>query len=150
MMTKFYLPTLMAAVLAITMSAAPVAAQGNSQGKGPPTGKGAGAKQERSAHDGGDAGDRLIDAAFSAVEISLIQEYFGTHQYQTSSLPPGIAKNLARGKPLPPGIAKKALPGDLQGRLPGRHGYDRIIAGNDVLLVKAATGVIVDILRGAL
>ena len=35
-----------------------------------------------------------------------------------NALPPGIAKNLVRGKPLPTGIAKKALPGDLSRPLP--------------------------------
>lgn len=149
-MTKPSLKVIVATFLAITMAAMTAAAQGNSQGKGPPSGKGPGVKHERPTHDGRDTGDRLLDATFAAVEINLIQEYFGTRNYQTSSLPPGIAKNLARGKPLPPGIAKKALPADLQGRLPGRHGYDRLIVGNDVLLVEAATGVIVDILRNAL
>lgn len=150
MVTKKCFTALLATFVVIAMGAASAVAQGNSQGKGPPMSKGPGLKQERSAHDGSDVADRLLDAAFTALEISLIQEYFGNHHYQTAALPPGIAKNLARGKPLPPGIAKKALPGDLQGRLPGRRNYERIIVGNDVLLVTAATGIIVDILRDAL
>lgn len=136
--------------LVLSLSTLPAAAQGNSQGKGPPADKGPGAKQERPSHDGRDAEDRLLDAAFTALEVALIQDYFGKNSYRTQSLPPGIAKNLARGKPLPPGIAKKAIPGDLRNRLPGRQGYERIIVGNDVLLVTAATGIIVDILRDAL
>lgn len=136
----------------LSLAAFPAAAQGNSQGKGPPPGKGPGMKQGGPPHHGRDTpdtGDRLLDVAFTALEVALIQDYFGKYSYRTQSLPPGIAKNLARGKPLPPGIAKKALPGDLRKRLPGRQGYDRIIVGNDILLV-AATGVVVDILRDAL
>jgi hypothetical protein len=39
------------------------------------------------------------------------------------SLPPGIAKNLARGKPLPPGIAKKTVLTSMLGQLPYYLGY---------------------------
>lgn len=47
------------------------------------------------------------------------------------SLPPGIAKNLARGKPLPPGIAKKMVPASMLGQLPSYPGYEWRIAGDD-------------------
>ncbi|WP_458718343.1 anti-virulence regulator CigR family protein [Pseudomonas gregormendelii] len=64
------------------------------------------------------------------------------------ALPPGIQKNLARGKPLPPGIAKK-LDGRLVGRLPHYDGYEWQQAGTDLILVALATGVIFEILNGA-
>ena len=64
---------------------------------------------------------------------------------QSQPLPPGIAKNLARGKPLPPGIAKQHLPTDLVRRLPPvRHGYERVVVDGRVLLVETATQTIVD------
>jgi len=66
-----------------------------------------------------------------------------------ASLPPGIQKNLARGKPLPPGIAKK-LDSRLLGRLPHYEGYEWQQAGTDLLLVTIATGVIYEVLRGVL
>ncbi|MFV3290203.1 anti-virulence regulator CigR family protein [Pseudomonas sp. NY11955] len=66
-----------------------------------------------------------------------------------SSLPPGIQKNLARGKPLPPGIAKK-LDGRLVGRLPHYDGYEWQQAGTDLLLVTIATGVIYEVLHNVL
>lgn len=91
-----------------------------------------------------------ISVSFGAEETRLIRDYFVANPYNAKPLPPGIAKNLARGKPLPPGIAKRYLPGDLVAGLPSRPGYERIIAGNDVLLVAVATGIIVDILSGAL
>lgn len=64
------------------------------------------------------------------------------------ALPPGIQKNLARGKPLPPGIAKK-LDGRLVGRLPQYDGYEWQQAGTDLILVALATGIIFEVLDGA-
>ncbi|MNF73538.1 hypothetical protein D3C84_555410 [compost metagenome] len=66
-----------------------------------------------------------------------------------SALPPGIQKNLARGKPLPPGIAKK-LDGRLLGHLPRYDGYEWQQAGTDLILVAIATGIIYEVLNGAL
>lgn len=90
------------------------------------------------------------DIRFGSDERRIIRDYFGSHHAEQQALPPGIAKNLARGKPLPPGIAKRYLPGDLRGRLPHYEGYERLIVGDDVLLIAAATGIIVDILEDAL
>lgn len=64
------------------------------------------------------------------------------------ALPPGIQKNLARGKPLPPGIAKK-LDSRLIGRLPHYDGYEWQQAGTDLILVALATGIIYEVLNGA-
>lgn len=94
-----------------------------------------------------DLGDVLIDVATRA----LIREYFQTHPtaVPADNLPPGIRKNLGRGKPLPPGIAKK-MPDGLHNRLAVRRGYDYRMVGADVLLVEAATGVIVDLVKDVL
>ncbi len=65
----------------------------------------------------------------------------------SGGLPPGIAKNLERGKSLPPGIAKGYLPSyvvaDLQ-RLP--TGLDYVVVAGKLLLVEAATAAIHDVL----
>ncbi|PKQ07935.1 MAG: hypothetical protein CVT73_08115 [Alphaproteobacteria bacterium HGW-Alphaproteobacteria-12] len=92
-----------------------------------------------------------IDASvsFGADEARIIRDYFAAASYDAKPLPPGIAKNLARGKPLPPGIAKRYLPRDLATRLPVRADYERLIVGDDILLISIATGVIVDILNDA-
>lgn len=111
----------------------------------PPPGKGPKGNGHRS--DGGSAVEIGIDVVFSPRERDVIQSYFERHTYGAQALPPGIAKNLARGKPLPPGIAKKMLPGDLLAALPRRDGYDYVLAGSDVLLVQVATRVIADVLR---
>ncbi|WP_445990100.1 anti-virulence regulator CigR family protein [Chromobacterium haemolyticum] len=65
------------------------------------------------------------------------------------SLPPGMRKRLARGKPLPPGIAKKALPAPLLSQLPRHPGYEWRAVGADLVLV-AASGLIADILLDVL
>jgi len=66
-----------------------------------------------------------------------------------SALPPGVQKNLARGKPLPPGIAKK-LDGRLLGQLPRYDGYEWMQVGVDLILVAVATGIVYEVLNGAL
>lgn len=85
----------------------------------------------------------------SAAERALIGDYYRSHAAEVDSLPPGIRKKVARGKPLPPGIAKN-LPGDLRSRLPARPGYDYRMVGADVALVEAATGVIIDVVKDIL
>ncbi|WMC09615.1 anti-virulence regulator CigR family protein [Oceanimonas pelagia] len=54
------------------------------------------------------------------------------------SLPPGIAKNLRRGKPLPPGIARQFDP-RLRARLPYYEGYEWRRVDNKAVLVDLAT-----------
>jgi Ni/Co efflux regulator RcnB len=65
-------------------------------------------------------------------------------------LPPGIRKKLARGGTLPPGIAMQVLPDGLHRRLPPRDGQHYEIIGTDVVLVRTATKVIVDVLKDVL
>jgi hypothetical protein len=62
------------------------------------------------------------------------------------SLPPGIRRNLARGKPLPPGIAKKNVPAELRSRVGIADGYELVEVGLDVFLVEVATSIIHDVL----
>ena len=114
-----------------------------------------------------------IKGAFNKFEKQMIKKYFSDNKYiryvddddgsyshnhkgkpknkgKNKGLPPGIAKNLQRGKPLPPGIAKRNLPPGLDSSLPeSHHGYERIIVGNDVVLVEIDTGKIADIITDA-
>lgn len=91
------------------------------------------------------------DIVFSEIEKRLIRDYYRQHPAgNVKPLPPGIQRKIARGGTMPPGIAKRYLPGELEGRLPVRAGYERRIVGRDVLLVEQATGLILDILEGAL
>ncbi len=96
-------------------------------------------------------------AVFSDREASIILEYYRGHEAQQSrrgkghkSLPPGIAKNLRRGKPMPPGIAKQVLPAGLIDLLPPvPRGFERVVLDGRVLLVEIATQVIHDMLEDA-
>ena len=96
-----------------------------------------------------------VQVVFGHDEIAIIHDYFKDHKDQKNhkskgkkSLPPGIARNLQRGKPLPPGIAKQALPSGLLDVLPAApRGYERIVVGGKVLLVEIATQVIHDIIE---
>jgi hypothetical protein len=66
-------------------------------------------------------------------------------------LPPGLAKQLERNGRLPPGLQKRALPSKLEAKLPPpQTGTERIIVGNDVVLINAATNVVLDIIQGVL
>ena len=104
------------------------------------------------------AGELRVDVHFSSLETAVIREYFEQSHSKKShgkkgakGLPPGIEKNLQRGKALPPGIAKQALPVDLSGRLPPpASGYERIVVSGKILLVEIATQVIHDILTDAI
>ena len=116
-----------------------------------------------------------VKGAFNEFEKQMIKKYFSDNKYihyvedddgsysdkykgkgksknkgKNKGLPPGIAKNLQRGKPLPPGIAKRNLPPGLDSSLPdSHHGYERIIVGNDVVLIEIDTGEIADIITDA-
>lgn len=101
-----------------------------------------------------DGGDVLTHAMITAAETTIIYDFIRRHGVQAfgppQGLPPGIAKNLARGKPLPPGIAKRYLPQGLLAQLPPRPGYEWVTAGRDILLVDVVAAVIVDLLKGVL
>ena len=99
------------------------------------------------------AADAGISVTFSDAEVRNITAWYDDHapkkkcKGKQGGLPPGIARNLARGKSLPPGIAKQHLPQELQRALPAAPaGFDRIIVDGKVLLVDAATQVIHDVL----
>ncbi len=70
---------------------------------------------------------------------------------RNGGLPPGIAKNLAVGKPLPPGIAKQYLAPNVLLRLPPlKEGYEYVVVAGKVLLIAIATQVVHDILEDVL
>ncbi|AJJ20736.1 Uncharacterised protein [Yersinia intermedia] len=109
---------------------------GNSGGDGPAN-KGSKAKTGR---------DNLVSVNVTYDRIRPLAVNYGLTGYQ--SLPPGIAKNLARGKPLPPGIAKKAVPASLLEQLPSYPGYEWRIAGNDLVLIALSTAIVASVING--
>jgi hypothetical protein len=83
-----------------------------------------------------------VTVVFRDADRPVMREYFRTNKIVAKPLPPGIAKNFARGKPLPPGIAKRAVPYRLVSQLPSQPGVTYIIAGDRVVALRQ--GVVVD------
>lgn len=101
-------------------------------------------------HGGGE--DVQVDLRGPTIDIGQVRITLGNNREligQTQSLPPGIRKNLARGKPLPPGIAKR-FDSRLQNQLPHYDGYEWQQVGTDVVLVAIATGIIYEVLQNVL
>jgi len=95
--------------------------------------------------------------SLSAEDAAAIRAYYGASvggrgngRGRNGGLPPGIEKNLARGKSLPPGIAKQYLPPDLLRWLPPpARGMEYVVVAGKLLLVEIATQVIHDVLMEA-
>ncbi|MCX4178805.1 anti-virulence regulator CigR family protein [Enterobacter sp. HSTU-ASh6] len=87
-----------------------------------------------------------VDARVSFDHARHLAVNYGLTGYE--SLPPGIAKNLARGKPLPPGIAKKTVPASMLDQLPSYPGYEWRVVGDDLVLIALSTAVVTTIING--
>ena len=83
------------------------ASSGFAQGKGKGGGKGKG-------QGGANAANVGVQVIFSSQDQRILRDYYLVNRGTPSGLPPGLAKNVARGKPLPPGWAKKVAPFPLQ------------------------------------
>ncbi|MBM7059637.1 RcnB family protein [Pseudomonas sp. UL073] len=93
-----------------------------------------------------------IDPRGPSIDIGQVRIILGDNREligPVKGLPPGIQKNLARGKPLPPGIAKR-FDSRLLGKLPRYDGYEWQQVGTDVVLVAIATGLIYEVLHNVL
>jgi hypothetical protein len=115
----------------------------------PPEGKGKPEKAykhapKNAAGKGSSRPQSLISASIGVQEARRMA--LGHHYVGFGPLPPGIRKNLARGKPLPPGIAKKLVPQPMLAQLPRFPGYEWRVCGSDLVLVAIATAVIADVL----
>ncbi|HEV8600573.1 MAG TPA: anti-virulence regulator CigR family protein [Gemmatimonadales bacterium] len=87
-----------------------------------------------------------VRVVFHDSDRGVFREYYRAHRDAVKPLPPGIAKNLARGKPIPPGIAKTRVPEAVLVRLPWRPaGYTFFLVGDRVVLVDG-NGLVADIL----
>ncbi|PZO41946.1 MAG: hypothetical protein DCF19_08770 [Pseudanabaena frigida] len=70
---------------------------------------------------------------------------------QVSSLPPGIQKNLARGKGLPPGIAKKILiPTTVVNYVNLPANTNILVVGSNVVVIDPLKNIILDIISNIL
>jgi hypothetical protein len=128
-----------AAILAAGFLSTDAGAQGQSQGRG------------RSGGQSGTSTSTSTSVSATVVfrdsDRVTFHDYFVTHKIAPQSLPPGIAKNVARGKPLPPGIAKRAVPADLLVLGPKvDKDVSFSIVGEVVVALKG--GVVIDVLAG--
>ncbi len=96
--------------------------------------------------------------SIGAEQAAVVRAYYdngssgrGRGRGRNGGLPPGIAKNLQRGKPLPPGIAKQYLPADVLIALPPlTRGFEYVVVAGKLLLVEISTQVIHDVLLDVL
>lgn len=102
-----------------------------------------GKKDGRKGHDG-------KDLRYAGISRDDARRYADQYRVSgTKPLPPGIRKNLARGKPIPPGIAMTRLPQGYLDRLPRYPGYEWRGYGRDLVLVDALSNVIADVILDA-
>jgi len=134
-MTTHFRTACLVAVFLASLAVAPTNAQGGSQGRG--RGGGSEAKTSTAA----------VTVVFRESDRVTFHDYFVTHKIVAQPLPPGIAKNVARGKPLPPGIAKRAVPTELVAVGPKvEKDVSFAIVGEVVVALKG--GVVIDVLAG--
>ncbi|WP_123429025.1 anti-virulence regulator CigR family protein [Lelliottia amnigena] len=159
--------TALAAVISLAVLAAPVYANpgnGNGNGGGGHGNNGNGGNNGNSGKNGDhsnkgtgksqeDHGNRKnygkpdhVNSDISYSRARSLAVNYGLVGYQ--SLPPGIAKNLVRGKPLPPGIAKKTLPASLINDLPYYPGYEWRAVGDDLVLIALSTAIVTAVING--
>ena len=131
------------AILVVTIVS--VLAPGIAAGQGQSQGRGSGSSGKKG--DGSNP-NVSVNFTFNSGDHDTFRNYFRTNKITAEPLPPGIAKNLARGKALPPGIAKKAFPNDLVRGLGSRvgPGITFTIAGDRVVALK--DGKVIDIIEG--
>jgi hypothetical protein len=116
--------------------------------------------------------EQAVQIVFSEIERELIRDYFGDFEYEgkgkknkagkgrgglppglakREQLPPGLQKQIVRNGTLPPGLATYDLPNDLLVELPPPgKGTRRVIVGNDVILIREGTRLILDVLKDVL
>ncbi|PPE75564.1 hypothetical protein C3942_01330 [Solimonas fluminis] len=135
---------LSAAVVAALLSLSFGAPAAPPEGKGKPDKHQGHGKHERKDKSAGHGDGPLVSVSISSGDARRIATRHNITGYE--GLPPGIRKNLARGKPLPPGLAKKAVPPAVLAELPAYDGYEWRVYGSDLVLVSIATAVIADVL----
>jgi len=143
--------TLITALLAGALCATPALANpgngnnGNHGNNGHSAGKGHGKPQRDDDPRAGYNDDGIrVDLNYTRARALAVNH--GAVGYR--ALPPGIAKNVARGKPLPPGIAKKALPAGMLRDLPRYPGYEWRAVGDDLVLIALSTAVVTAVING--
>lgn len=115
--------------------------QGNSNGQGNSDSQKGNSKNKNNAQEMHYAGISQKDAKKYAKQYKF---------YGYKPLPPGIRKNMARGKPIPPGLAYNRVPAPYLATLPRYNGYEWRGYGSDLVLVSIVSNVIADVIVDAL
>lgn len=158
MSQRYTLSTVLAAALALALGAtSAIADPGNGHGKGNGnhgnSNKGNSQQWDKDQHNDHRSSSRKnygkpdhVDRDISYDTARQLAVSYGLTGYK--SLPPGIAKNLARGKPLPPGIAKKTVPGSMLNQLPYYPGYEWQVIGDNLVLIALSTAIVTSVING--
>ena len=112
----------------------------NDKGSGPPP------HAKAAKWNGGHGEVKKAKPHFTNDDAAHLRLYFAAQPVAWTALPPGIAMNVARGKRLPPGIAKKLPQGALAG-LPRYEGYEYVQVGRDIILIEAASRIVIDVIE---
>jgi hypothetical protein len=142
--------TVALAIALAFLSASPVNAknpdnQGNSNGQGNSKDKG---NSQKGNSKNKDNHHEMYYAGITQKDAKKYAKQYKAYGYKP--LPPGIRKNLARGKPIPPGIAMTRLPSAYVNQLPRYNGYEWRGYGTDLVLVQVVSNIIADVIVDAL
>jgi len=105
--------------------------------------------------------EQVVGTVITAIERRIFEDYYHRAppprdkgaKKPGKGLPPGLAKKdrlppgLAKRGQLPPGLAKRELPPDLYRRLPPRAHGRFYIVDDRIVLIDAATNVVLDLLE---
>ena len=122
----------------------------------PPASRGPAVEAGTSTRVSGTVSAGPVSVTLSAEQTATVRAWYGqsasgSGRGRSGGLPPGIARNLERGKPLPPGIAKQYLPQNVLIQLPPPgSGFEYIVVAGKLLLVEAATQIVRQILLDSL
>jgi Ni/Co efflux regulator RcnB len=153
-------------VLAAAMAIAPAMARedgdhGHGHGNGNGHAQGQGKHEERGAHGDRRVQDVPVGGYFNDRNRIAVRRYFADQYGHGKKCPPGLAKkhngcmppgqerHLAVGQPLPTGVTLYPVPQPVVVQLPpAPYGYRYARVGNDIVLVRIDTRLIVDIIAG--
>lgn len=131
--------------LMLLLGAALLFGQGKSAGKG----------KSRGGDPGAPAKQAVTHPSFRDAEVRILLDFYrpGSGNLppgiaRKDEFPPGIMKQIARGKGLPPGLEKKLeeFPPPLARQFPPPPaGFRRALCGNFALLIQEGTNLVVDL-----
>ncbi len=120
-------------------------------------GKGAAKAKGRSGNPGSPAKQAVTYPSFRDAEIRILLDFYrpGSGNLppgiaRKGEFPPGLMKQIARGKGLPPGLANKLqpFPPPLARQFPAPPpGYRRMICGTLALMLDDSTNMVVDVVN---